>query len=219
MDHERFDRLTRSLASAQTRRSLLRTLAGGTFAGLLTRVTTRPAGAQEEPASCHANADCDDGTPCTYNVCRDGHCQYPNKREGTTCPGDDNSCTFDVCDGDGHCRHRNKPEGTSCPGDGNACTFDVCDGDGHCRHPNKREGTACTSDGNPCTYDVCDGDGQCRHPNKREGTACPGDGNACTYDVCDGDGHCRHPNKPDGTACRDHNSEHGHCRDGVCRGD
>jgi hypothetical protein len=96
--------------------------------------------------------------------------------------------------------------GSSCPGDGNPCTDDICDGAGTCIHPANAapcdDGTACTigdacqdgtcvpgvlldcDDSNVCTDDRCDPGAGCVNTNN---SASCDDGDACTTgDVCSG---------------------------------
>jgi hypothetical protein len=94
-------------------------------------------------------APCDDGDVCTQqDACNQGSCGgLP-----VDCPGDDNSCTLDVCVVDqGGCAHLNQPEGTLCQ-DGQGCTInDSCTG-GSCQPGQLKP---CDT-GDPCSADLCD---------------------------------------------------------------
>lgn len=88
---------------------------------------------------------CDDGDPCTDDICEAGGlCRYVPKN----CD-DGDACTDDRCEG-GTCRHTAK-----CV-DNDACTDDSCEG-GVCSFPAKD-----CADSDPCTVDGCR-DGQCTH--------------------------------------------------------
>jgi hypothetical protein len=78
------------------------------------------------PPECQDASDCDDGDPCTDDLCINGMCVNTPK----TCD-DGDPCTDDLCI-DGFCVHRQK----NCD-DNNECTADVCI-DGMCVHfPNE----------------------------------------------------------------------------------
>jgi hypothetical protein len=82
---------------------------------------------------------------CTPAVCGDGAVEAPEQcDDGDPTPGDccAPDCTYE-------------PAGSSCPGDGNVCSRDLCDGAGACSHPPEPDGTSCT-DGDACTQpDQC----------------------------------------------------------------
>ncbi len=154
---------------------------------------------------------CDDGNPCTDDVCQQGQgCVYPPKPgdcsdddactkddvcvEGT-CLGDavscddDNPCTQDSCDpktagqdGTG-CAHSNTADPCD---DGDACTADDTCAEGVC----KATGATNCDDGNACTLDVCKPAAGCAHL-PTQSPCCTGqtsicdDGNPCTTDLCD----------------------------------
>ena len=92
---------------------------------------------------------CDDGDPCTEgDLCQSATCAG----SPLACPGDNNSCTLDVCVAEeGGCVHVNQPDGTLCQ-DGQGCTLnDTCVA-GSCEPgPLKPCDT-----GDPCTLDMCD---------------------------------------------------------------
>jgi hypothetical protein len=173
-------------------------------------------------------ATCDDGKPCTKDVC-DGKagCKSqpldgdPCDADGSVCtendtckagvctPGakkdcdDKNPCTSDSCDLAKGCTQV-ADDGKPCDADGSACTAgDVCQG-GACQ---KGQAVLC-DDGNPCTTDKCDPKtGQCATLPMKDGVPCD-DGTKCTnQDACD-QGVCL------GVAvnCNDNNP----CTDDVC---
>jgi hypothetical protein len=140
---------------------------------------------------------CDDGKPCTDDVCNpgDGSCKYGANDKSPCSDGN-------PCSADDHCA------GGACTGgavqvncdDKNGCTADTCDPGKGCVHlPNPA--APCT-DGNACTYiDVCV-NGKCV---SGEPTNC-NDGNPCTTDSCDASTGCTHGNTTlpcdDGDACQ-----------------
>ncbi|MEC9071908.1 MAG: hypothetical protein VX938_05985, partial [Myxococcota bacterium] len=143
---------------------------------------------------------CDDGNPCTVDVCGgesgctnepitdvacdDGNaCTTGDACQAGVCVGaavecqDGNPCTDDACDEVFGCSF--EPNGAPCD-DGDPCTLaDAC------------EDSACQSgvsiqcdDGNPCTDDACDESQGCLHTPNTE--SCD-DQNACTQgDTCSG---------------------------------
>lgn len=84
---------------------------------------------------CLTNLDCDDGDPCTDDVCNPGNNTCSNLPQGKTCcftvadcVADDDPCTKEACV-DNQCQ--------------SSVTPDCCKGDWECE------------DSNPCTVDVC----------------------------------------------------------------
>jgi len=121
--------------------------------------------------ACCTAASCNDGNPCTDDVCGASGCTHvPN-----AAPCDDgNPCTGpDVCGG-GTCH----PGANPCD-DGNACTNDICGAGGSCSYTP----VVCV-DGNPCTDDACSPLTGCVFTNN---TIPCDDGNVCTLgDACAG---------------------------------
>jgi len=123
-----------------------------------------------QSGQCCADADCDDGVPCTLDSCVAGVCQHNE----TDCPcvtsadcDDGYPCTTDSCSS-GVCQHVNN---TNPCNDGDSCTSNDHCSNGVC------VGTALNcDDGNPCTTDSCSS-GVCQHANNTD--PC-NDGNACT---------------------------------------
>ncbi|MCB9739230.1 MAG: hypothetical protein H6747_08175 [Deltaproteobacteria bacterium] len=160
---------------------------------------------------------CDDGNPCTRDVCAtDKGCVHTKE----SCD-DGNWCTSDACDAKAGCV--NKTE--SCV-DGDICTQDLCnalvkgaDGKTGCEHPIK---TDCV-DGAKCTDDLCDSKtGTCSNPPKvcDDGDPCTNDGchalygcqtsptqcdddDPCTYDQCISGKGCIFTVQADGAPCED----------------
>ncbi|MFQ5478578.1 MAG: hypothetical protein ACE5E4_08180 [Candidatus Binatia bacterium] len=162
---------------------------------------------------------CDDGNPCTDEICVPGSgCQNP--ANSLACDDGDACTTMDTCSG-GLCVGGPAP---NCD-DGNPCTVDSCDQLAGCQNDNISvscdDGDACTTndtcsngsciggaplgcnDGNPCTDDSCDSQSGC--VNTDNNLACE-DGDACTAgDVCLG-GVCLSGgavNCDDGNLCTD----------------
>jgi subtilisin-like proprotein convertase family protein len=121
--------------------------------------------------ACCTAASCNDGNPCTDDVCTPSGCTHVNN---TGPCSDGNACTGpDVCGG-GICQ----PGPNPC-NDNNACTQDVCDGQGGCTNPPVN-----CDDSNGCTDDSCDISLGCQHANN---TLPCTDNNACTQgDICAG---------------------------------
>jgi len=122
--------------------------------------------------ACCTAASCNDGNPCTDDICTPTGCTHVNNAGPCS---DGNPCTGpDVCGG-GTCH----PGPNPCD-DGNACTQDICDGVGGCTYPP----VICPPDGNACTDDVCNPVTGCGFVNNTN--PCD-DGNACTSgDTCAG---------------------------------
>jgi hypothetical protein len=123
---------------------------------------------------CTADAQCDDGNPCTDDVCMaDGSCSNTDN----TAPCDDaNACTVGDSCGGGECQPGTTPLVCN---DGNLCTDDACDPGVGCVASNN---TAPCDDANACTLGDSCGGGECQ-----PGTTplvC-NDGNLCTDDACD----------------------------------
>jgi len=177
--------------------------AGGTAGGAGTGGTAGAGGVGGGTAC--AETDCDDGNPCTENLCNtaDGTCSNPTFTDGSTCSADENPgrCVAGVCTG--------LCEFVDCD-DGNECTEDLCDpAHGSCFNPPIGDGTTCDAGGYPgqCSTGLCLG--LCI------GVDCD-DGNECTEDLCDrADGSCNSLNRPDGSNC-DFSGLPGRCMSGTC---
>ncbi len=159
---------------------------------------------------CGANADCDDGNPCTLDVCANAGtpgaaCSYQNVdgscSDGNPCTQSD-TCRAGVCVGGdpvvcsasdachdagscdpatGACSNPAKADGTSC-NDGNACTqTDRCQA-GVCTDMNP---VVCVALDQCHAAGICNpASGSCSNPSMAEGSPC-NDGNACTQgDTC-----------------------------------
>ena len=151
---------------------------------------------------------CDDGNPCTQDVCdaiagsRAPICHH------AAAPGpcsDGNACSGpDACAG-GACA---AGAATVC-NDGNPCTDDACAPASGC---SAVANTGACDDGNPCTSgDACTA-AKCL-PGKQ--IVC-NDGNPCTFDVCDPASGCT--SLPNAVSCTDNNvcTKPDQCQAGVC---
>jgi len=157
---------------------------------------------------------CDDGNPCTEDVCSGRACAPVPKADGALCAA--NLCSTGACQS-GVCTGATP---VSCD-DGNACTLDSCDPASGCKHVSGAcdDGNPCTrdscspatgtcvsepvscEDGNPCTWDECDsGLGGCVH----HAGGC-NDGNSCTTDSCTSTGGCQYVPQAAGVPCDDGN--------------
>ncbi|RYZ02787.1 MAG: hypothetical protein EOO73_30460 [Myxococcales bacterium] len=140
--------------------------------------------------------NCDDGNPCTDDICGPKGCEHPPVEAGKSCDTDTNLCNGTAkCDG-AVCK---TTPAVVC-NDGNPCTNDACTpGTGQCVYTNN---TANCSDGNVCTLvDKCSG-GAC------VGTGEPNcnDNEACTTDTCDKTLGCQHKAVAENTLCDDGNA-------------
>jgi Dictyostelium (slime mold) repeat len=153
---------------------------------------------------------CDDGNPCTDDICGPKGCEHPAVEAGKSCDSDAN-----MCNGTAKC------EGTVCKtapavvcNDGNPCTNDTCTAaTGQCVYTNN---TAACSDGNICTQvDRCSG-GACVGSSPLN---CD-DNESCTTDSCDKTTGCKHAAVTDNTICNDGNgcTTVDQCKAGKCTG-
>ena len=152
-------------------------------------------------------ANCDDGDPCTDDLCdASGQCYYvpsadpscsPNCVIDEDCPSDD-PCLDGFCLPSGDCAYTPDPncecgDVVDC-NDGNDCTADFCF-QGKCENvPIPGCAQPCGDDGecsdnDPCTLDLCADDGTCVHIPDPECGGCIdavdcNDGNDCTADFC-----------------------------------
>lgn len=139
---------------------------------------------------------CDDGDPCTENLCdaAAGACLNPPVAQpspGCECPNGDADCdNGNVCDGAETCdpSHQFCHPGTplAC-GTANPCLEPSCDPGAGCVTTPRPDGTVC-DDGDPCSAD-----------DRCTGSVCGGfvagcdDGDPCTADACDAQtGACTH---------------------------
>ena len=141
-------------------------------------------------------ADCDDGDPCTSELCDRGSCVQQPAPDATACCVDASSCddgdacTADSCSGyGGSCGAEPIPgcctDATDC-NDDDPCTLDTCpEPGGGCRHVALCcQDDAHCEDGNPCTGGRCVS-GECAY----EALCCDtdvdcADDDACTLDRC-----------------------------------
>ncbi|MEC8024231.1 MAG: hypothetical protein VX223_09880, partial [Myxococcota bacterium] len=148
-------------------------------------------------------APCDDGNPCTNDLCNPAAGCYHTYNTSTCNDGD--FCTYDDTCSNGVCQGTVYSAGCQCVGDGknSQCNQyengNLCDGTLVCQNFKCVLDTAtivsCPVDTNTCTDNICQpGTGVCQSTVVNVGNAC-NDGVACTFnDVCQADGDC------DGTA-------------------
>lgn len=176
--------------------------------------TTPPAAedAAPPPGPSICTGGCDDGDPCTIDLCREGTCEHSAASDGTACESDANPCTADVCSA-GVCDHQAQT-GNPCTDDLDPCTDDLCSA-GICAHQARTSGSC--DDGQPCTSnDQCTASGTCE--GTPDDSLCD-DGNPCTDNVCSAASGCEYPSNSgpcdDGVSCTDSDV----CSDGVCTGE
>ncbi|CAA9542865.1 MAG: hypothetical protein AVDCRST_MAG59-993 [uncultured Thermomicrobiales bacterium] len=169
MDGNRFDRLSRTLATMSRRRAV-----GSLAAGSLLLLYPR-----------RAAAACVEGTvnqfACGTQACINGQFEDFFEDPGTVCRPAAGECDVaEVCSGSsfGCPVDRKKTNGARCSSDGDACTDDICQ-NGACVHVSNT--AACADDGNVCTADIC-ANGICTHPALNDDTPCPA--GACCNGEC-----------------------------------
>src|SRR3712207_2676864 len=94
MKHDKFDKLTRQLATSTSRRQALRTLGGAMLAGILSPILgDRAAWGQQ---TCNST-NCPGGT-CCNNLCCSGSCCYNGLlNQSFCCDGANSSCCNGSC--------------------------------------------------------------------------------------------------------------------------
>jgi hypothetical protein len=156
MDDRRFDDLTRRLASGNSRRQVLKTMAGGALGGLAGALGLGRAGA----AGCNTDAECARGETCDSATGRclrrgGGNGRPANQNQtqsqsvgiAAACTSDvecapNETCVDFVCiprGGGGQC-----VRGSTCTSDATCCGGEVCD----------TLNQVCVSAGGPCTNDT-----------------------------------------------------------------
>jgi hypothetical protein len=138
-------------------------------------------------AACQRVPKCDDGNPCTNDLCDgDGFCSYSPRADGT-------GCTADACGSAGTCQTHVDASGstTVCVGaacdDYNPCTEDACGANGSCTHTDKTSGTPCGTDHNDCRLSRCNGRGSCVVKVAAENATCLNPNNVCLpWGLCKG---------------------------------
>ena len=147
---------------------------------------------------------CDDGNPCTEDLCAgEAGCQYEDL-DGVACEDEDACTETDTC-AQGVCLGTT----VTCD-DENPCTLDGCLPESGCTF---EAATLPCDDGDPCTLsDLCE-DGACT-----PGTTIDcDDQNPCTEDACNGVSGCDHI--PNELPCDDQNActVGDQCQGGVCK--
>ena len=196
MESSRFDRLTKELAGARSRRALLSgavaaalsavpgiALAGSKRASgeicrkssdCLSNQCSQPDKTGRKRCLCTTPAECPQpkASECSTATCLAGVCGIAPANVGQPCDSSNKCITGATCTNQGICAGTPK----NCD-DGNLCTTDTCDPQtGKCVHRAKD-----CNDNNACTRDFCDvSTGQCINTP----ISCT-DGNPCTVDTCD----------------------------------
>ncbi len=179
---------------------------------------------------------CDDGNPCTQDLCVEGSCENQPQNEGQSCSDGsicgEHQCQMGVC-----VKLEMEPDGTPCD-DNSLCTEnDACMG-GFCRGDmlDCDDGNECTSDNclpdQGCVQDFrvgsCDDMDACTENDVCSEGSCSGvpkdcsDDNSCTTDSCDAMGMCVNDPDPgmDGMRCDDMSGcSLAICMMGVCEED
>ncbi len=151
-------------------------------------------------AACSADVDCDDGDPCTDDVCS-GECGFCVNAPRDC--DDHVDCTVDACLG-GECTH--VLDHDVC-GDSDACALRFCDASMGCQD----DPIIDCDDDNACTTDACNVQSGCSHRN----VTCPS-APVCQRSSCDRASGCELDALPDGTACGvDRVCNQGECVSGL----
>ncbi len=184
---------------------------------------------------------CDDGNPCTTDLCDEINDVCVNLNNVLPCDDGDNCTENDTCAG-GVCSGSPIVPCEPCTlpsecDDGNACTVDDCV-QSACEHVDATPPGMCCDpitgvttpidDNNVCTTDVCNPDGTVTHTdttppgqccNPLTGDLTPiDDGNPCTDDVCLASGTVQHSNNTDPCDDGDICTENDTCFFGNCVG-
>lgn len=191
---------------------------------------------------CNTDVDCDDGVPCTLDLCNMGTCAnvpddlacddslYCNGVETCDvilgcqsggpidCSHLSGPCSSGICDEAlDQCRKQPMNQGLPC-NDGDICTTNELCHAGFCAGSfvlNCCVVDADCDDSNPCTNDFCQEPAQtCGHSPAAMGLPCgsPTDSECTNRDTCDGAGTCQTNDEEDGTAC----SGPAVCTIGIC---
>lgn len=211
MDDRQFDAWTKTLAAGQSRRALLRRLAGG-LAGAFAVARWSPAAAAPPDHAGKPQGRCPGGYTNCRGTCVDlsdhpDHCGICNLQcsPGETCCG--GVCTQTASFQD---------DPANCGACGNACAVDeVCSG-GACQ-PCGFHGVPCCPPNNTCSeISFCDPSGICQQCGVLTGDPCCPPDNTCFGDFrfCDADGTCQPCGIPDKPCCLPDNT----CGAGICTG-
>lgn len=196
MDPNRFDHLTKSLASGLSRRRVLGGVLGAVGGALGLRGAASAAFCHGLGGTCATKANC-----CGSAVCVSGTCQPPFSGGGAGClPG------FTSCGG--QCKLLLN-DTQNCGACGNVCPADqpVCGGRCLCTDTSCPAGQACCSDGNGACVDLTANVNNCGGC----GTVCSG-GDDCNAPVCTNET-CGTAPTNEGGPC---NNKTGTCLNGTC---
>lgn len=213
VDGASFDRLTRRLATATSRRSLIKGVVAGAITAGLGSLGVPGAGA----ALCRAPGDvCRKGGDCCSQLCGPKD-QYGRQR--CVCPPGQEACHRTCVDP--ATAYQSDPKncgacGNQCPG--TRCQLPVCNAGVCGLTPNPTLVGQTCDDRDPCTVnDVCQADGTCKGSPKD----CSSVADQCNDGVCQaGTGICVKQPKTNGTTCNDGNActQTDTCQAGACVG-
>jgi hypothetical protein len=205
MDSSHFDRMSRALGAATSRRAGIAAALGALFGGAAIGAAAGPKAGKgpgkSGPCGNGSNKDnkCKKDGECCTKYCADGFCRCkpnwtPCTKSAHCCSG---SCILGQCDGG--CN----PEGSRCKEDFNCCTGMVC-GDGRCVKSNKAK----------CSKKNCSGccDGTTCRPGGAA-IACGKKGGACSK--CRGSETCANGTCGTGGSCSAANCTSGGCCNGT----
>jgi hypothetical protein len=161
---------------------------GDTTTGTAQGGDTTTTGTSTVSGMCGTPADCDDGKPCTDDLCDGGKCVHTHINEGMLPPGvtdPPSDCLKTVCEAGEVVEKLDK--GQAPDTDLDDCTNTYCLNDGSTMTDPTNEGQPCLPDLNdPCKQNVCV-NGMCKAVNLNEGVIIdPGDKN-----LPSGSGECR----------------------------
>ncbi|MGH2559881.1 MAG: DUF7107 domain-containing protein [Thermomicrobiales bacterium] len=219
MDGRQFDEISRRLASASSRRTLLKGALIGLVSGIGGASRARPADAARAPRQAHGLA-CTRATDCASFLCVDGVCC------DSPCMGQCESCATGTCQPVAGVPVGNRP---ACLGDGHCAA--MCDGvtTSRCAGAPGADvacGESTCADGWLTTH-ACGGNGACVPTTTSCAPyGCAADGTSCatgctSHDQCPGDAYCADGrcvgDQPLGAPCADGAAcLHGYCVNGVC---
>ncbi len=196
METQRIDVLTRFVATATSRRSIVTAVLGSAAGALLSQLgpdrlavsQTRRCSGRCDPTTgtcaCAADGDCCDEYACCFGTCTRTSDDHDNCGScGYECPSDE--CHDAVCS-DTVCGQVNKPDKTACTAGG--CVENGACRDGVCQGQPVADDTPC-DDGLPCTLNGFCRNGACLSTKAPDGTACGPRGETCQGGLCCAAGH------------------------------
>jgi hypothetical protein len=143
--------------------------------------------------TCNTASNCDDGEPCTDEICNNQTCSYASLPDDTVCLSGTglSVCLIGVCQSIWpSCMDPGAEDGDFCQPAGNVQRLGRC-ASGSCEiQPCEISFDCWDGEDGLCTDDVCDElSGECSHPNAPLGTRC----GVVVPMECDGEGNCGSP--------------------------